>query len=61
MLAPFGLARGVSVLLAARISSFEGAAKVVDRLQEIGQTRLPRTVNAVTLGMLATVALLAVA
>jgi hypothetical protein len=47
------------VLLAARVSSFEGAARVVDRLQEIGQTRLPRMVNAATLAALAAVALLA--
>jgi hypothetical protein len=60
MLAPFGVARGVSVLLAARSADFENAERVVDRLQAIGQSRLPRAVNAVALAGLAAVAILAV-
>lgn len=58
LLAPFGLARGISVLLAARTSSSEGAAVLVDRLQAIGLTRLPRTVNAAALTALAAIAVL---
>ncbi|MGI8804852.1 MAG: hypothetical protein ACR2IN_04065 [Thermoleophilaceae bacterium] len=60
LLAPFGIARGLSVLLAARVTSFEGGAAVVDRIQAVGQTRAPRAVNAVALAALAGAALLAV-
>ena len=58
LLAPFGLARGVSVLLAARTTSSEGAAAVVDRLQSVGQTRFPRMLNAAALAGLAAIAAL---
>jgi hypothetical protein len=53
LLVPFGLARGISVLLASRSSSFAAAATVVDRLQAVGQTRVPRMVNAAALVALA--------
>ena len=58
LLAPFGLARGVSVLLAARTSTSEGAAAVVDRLESVGQTRFPRMLNASALAGLAAIAVL---
>ena len=59
LLAPFGLARGISVLLAARVSEFEGAARVVDRLEAVGATRTPQLVNAAMLAVLGLAAVLA--
>jgi site-specific recombinase len=60
LLAPFGIGRGVSVLIAARTSTAAGPARVVDRLQEVGQTRIPRSINACVLASLASLSLIAV-
>jgi hypothetical protein len=57
---PFGLTRGLSVLLAARATRPGDAGALVDVLDRWGSTRWPRRVNALALGCIATAALLAV-
>ena len=55
---PFGLTRGLSVVLTARATEPEHAREVVDLLDRWGSTRWPRRVNALALGCLAAGALL---
>ena len=56
--APFGIARGLSVAVASATHDELGHAAVVDRLEEVASTPLPRAVNAGTLGLVAAAALL---
>ncbi|CAN5496272.1 hypothetical protein BH20ACT21_BH20ACT21_05260 [soil metagenome] len=51
--APFGAARGISVLASLRALDPEQGAVVVDRLQQAGATRLPSALNAGALLLLA--------
>lgn len=55
---PFGLTRGLSVVLTARATEPEHAREVVDVLDRWGSTRWPRLLNALALGCLAAGALL---
>jgi hypothetical protein len=57
---PFGIARGLSVLVASGSTSAPRAAAVVDRLQELAATPVPGIVNAGALAALAVAATLAV-
>lgn len=59
LLAPFGLARGLSVTVASRTRSAAQAAAVVDRLERAAVLPLPRAVNAAALAAVAVAALLA--
>ncbi len=55
---PFGLARGLSVALSASSSTSSGARKLVERLETMAATRLPRALNsAVLLGIVVVAAL----
>ena len=54
--APFGLARALSILVTARVSSGEGAALIVERLDRTGNTAAPRLANAAVLLALLVVA-----
>ncbi|MFN2488331.1 MAG: hypothetical protein ABR529_01020 [Actinomycetota bacterium] len=47
--APFGLARGLSIAVAGDAEGAEEAGAVVDRLEAIDATRVPRAVNGVAL------------
>jgi hypothetical protein len=47
--APFGIARALSVTIAARTESTEAAAALVDRLEEVAVTPVPRAANAAVL------------
>jgi hypothetical protein len=53
IVAPFGLARGLSVVLASGALDEEAAAQVVDRVEEVGQGRAPRLINGVTMAAVA--------
>ena len=55
---PFGLTRGLSVVLTARATEPEHAREMVDVLDRWGSTRWPRLLNALALGCLAAGALL---
>ncbi len=55
--APFGFARGISVLVARRARSGEEAAAVVDRLERVASGAAPRALNVAALAMLALTAL----
>jgi hypothetical protein len=57
--APFGVARGLSVLVSARTHSGDDAGRVIDRLESVAATPGPRLANAVVLAGLAAAALLA--
>jgi hypothetical protein len=57
IVAPFGLARGLSVALAAGAVEAEAAAAVVDRIEEVGQGVVPRLVNGLAMVAVAVVAL----
>ena len=57
--APFGAARGLSVLVTRRASSAEAAARAVDRLEAAANGRGPRMVNAAALLAVAIVAIVA--
>jgi hypothetical protein len=57
--APFGLARGMSVLVAARARSGEQAAAVVDRLERAASRTGPRAFNAAVLAAVTIAALAA--
>ncbi len=57
--APFGLGRGLSVLVSRRASSAEAAARVIDRLEAAAGRRGPRMVNAAALVAVAAVAVVA--
>jgi hypothetical protein len=59
LVAPFGLARGLSVTVASRTRSAEQAAAVVDRLERTAVLPLPRAINAAALAAVALVALAA--
>ena len=57
VVAPFGLARGLSVILAAGARDEEAAARVVDRVEESGHGRSGRVVNGLAMVAIAGVAL----
>jgi hypothetical protein len=57
--APFGLARGLSVLVNRHAASAEAAARVVDRLESVAGSSPPRMVNAAALAAVAIAAVLA--
>jgi len=57
--APFGLARGLSVLVSAGAHSGDDAGRVIDRLEALAATPLPRVANAAVLVAMATAAALA--
>jgi hypothetical protein len=57
--APFGLARGVSVLVSAGAHSGDDAGRVIDRLQSLATTALPRAANTAVLAVMAVGAVLA--
>ena len=57
---PFGLTRGLTVVLAAPARDPEYTVGLVDLLDHFGSTRWPRLANALTLSFVALVALLAV-
>jgi hypothetical protein len=56
IVAPFGLARGLSVILAAGAGDQEGASDLVDRIQDVGQGRVGRLTNGLALVAVAVVA-----
>ena len=58
--APFGLARGLSVMASAHTTSGEQAAAVVDALERTAMGALPKAANAAALGGLALAAALGV-
>src|SRR5919198_3801778 len=55
VMAPFGVARGLSVLVARSATTNEGVHRVVDRLDALAVTWWPRVVNGVALGAVAVV------
>jgi hypothetical protein len=57
--APFGLARGLSVLVSAGARSGDDAGRVIDRLQSVAATPVPRAANAAVLAAMAIGAVLA--
>lgn len=57
--APFGLARGLSVLVSAGAHSGDDAGRVIDRLESLAATAAPRSLNAAALVALGAVAVLA--
>jgi hypothetical protein len=57
VVAPFGLARGLSVVLAVGARDEVGAAALVDRIQEVGQGPAGRIVNGLALVAVAAAAL----
>jgi hypothetical protein len=59
--APFGVARAASVALAHATTRAADPAEVVDRLEALAATPLPRAVNAAALGVLGVAALLSLA
>jgi hypothetical protein len=59
MIGPFGLARGLSVAVAASGRSDEAVARVIDRLEHLAESRLPRLVNGAVLVAVGAAALLA--
>jgi hypothetical protein len=56
--APFGLARGLSVLVSAGAHSGEEAGRVIDRLESLADSPLPRVANSGALVGVAGIALL---
>jgi hypothetical protein len=58
--APFGLARGLSVLVSAGAHSGDDAGRVIDRLESLAATAAPRAINAAALVGVGAVAVLAV-
>jgi hypothetical protein len=57
--APFGVARGLSVLVSAGAHSGDDAGRVIDRLEAVASTPLPRVANTAVLVAVATAAALA--
>lgn len=55
--APFGLARGLSVVIAAQAGPERDASVVVGRLDELGASSVPRLVNAAALSLVTMAAL----
>ena len=58
--APFGIARGLSVIVSATTHSGDDAGRVIDRLETLAATPVPRLANAVALAGLAAAALVAI-
>ena len=57
--APFGIARGATVLLTRGTATGDDAARVADRVEDVAATPVPRAVNAAALVALAAAALVA--
>jgi len=57
--APFGVARGLTVLLGRRSRGGEDAGQVVDRIEDLGATRTPGAANAAVLALVLAAALAA--